>query len=122
MPKILSFASWNVEKFSNEDERVDRVVGLLAEKDPDVFALYEVTGKDVFNVMISSFLNYTFQITEGPQTQEILVGVRNTISAFITQRVEFKSGVTYMRPGLMVTINIDGKNYVLLFLHLASST
>lgn len=122
MAKAFSVASWNVKHFKNDPARVGRVITFLRDQDPDVFALYEVTGKEVFNEMTSSFLNYTFQITEGPQTQEILVGVRNTISAFITQRVEFKAGATHMRPGLLVTITIDGKNYVLLFLHLASST
>lgn len=66
--------------------------------------------------------DYVFQITEGSQTQEILVGVRNTLTAFITQRVEFKSGTTHMRPGQLVTIARDGASYALLFLHLASGT
>jgi hypothetical protein len=64
--------------------------------------------------------NYTFQITEGQQTQEILVGVKKTLTAFITQKIEFRSGTTHMRPGQLVTIARDGKNYSLLFLHLAS--
>jgi endonuclease/exonuclease/phosphatase family metal-dependent hydrolase len=63
-----------------------------------------------------------FQITEGPQTQEILVGVRSTLSAFITQKVEFRSGTTHMRPGQLVTITRRGTTYALLFLHLSSGT
>ena len=39
MAKVLSFASWNVEHFAGQPERVARVVGLLNEVDPDVFAL-----------------------------------------------------------------------------------
>jgi hypothetical protein len=84
--------------------------------------LYEVEGKDVFTALVSEFPGYAFQITEGSQTQEILVGVRNTLTAFFTQKIEFKSGVTLMRPGLLTTITTDNVNYSLLFLHLASKT
>ena len=122
MVKAFSLASWNVKHFKNDPTRVDRVVSFLQLQDPDILALYEVTGKDVFDEMTNVFPGYTFQITEGPQTQEILVGVRNTLTCFITQRVEFKAGVTRMRPGLLVTLTIDGVHYPLLFLHLASSS
>ena len=122
MAKAFSVASWNVKHFRNDPTRVSKVVSFLKQQDPDVFALYEVTGKDVFGEMTNMFPGYTFQITEGPQTQEILVGVRNTLTAFITQRVEFKAGVTRMRPGLLVTITVDGEHYALLLLHLASSS
>lgn len=124
MTKAFSVASWNVKHFKEDPTRirVERVVSFLKQQDPDIFALYEVTGKEVFFEMTGIFSDYTFQITEGPQTQEILLGVRNTLSSFITQRVEFKSGVTRMRPGLLATITFDKVNYILLFLHLASST
>ena len=122
MAKAFSVASWNVKHFKGDHARVAGVVAFLRQQDPDVFALYEVTGKTVFSDMIGMFPGYTFQITEGPQTQEILLGVRNTLTAFITQRIEFKSGTTHMRPGLLSTITVDGVNYSMLFLHLASST
>ena len=122
MAKAFSVASWNVKHFKGDPARSGRVVAFLRQQDPDLFALYEVTGKNVFSDMIGMFPGYTFQITEGPETQEILLGVRNTLTAFITQRIEFKSGTTHMRPGLLSTITVDGANYSLLFLHLASST
>ena len=71
---------------------------------------------------MKSFKNYTLQVTEGPQTQEILVGIKNKFSTFITQKVEFKAGVTAMRPGQLVTLETDGVFYTLLFLHLSSGT
>ncbi len=123
MVKAFSVASWNVKHFREDPEhRVARVISFLRKQDPDIFALYEVTGKDVFQSLTRNFPGYTFEITEGPQTQEILIGVRSKLTSFITQRVEFKSGVTLMRPGLLATITLDGADYVLLFLHLASST
>ena len=128
MGKAFSVVSWNVKHFNKssdspaERSRVSRVISYLKLQDPDIFGIYEVEGKDVFTEMVSQFQGYTFQITEGLQTQQILVGVRNTLTAFFTQKVEFKTGVTFMRPGLLATINVDDVNYSLLFLHLASKT
>jgi len=120
--KAFSVASWNVEHFkeSPDSERVKRVISFLKHQDPDVFGIYEVSGKEVYFEMVDQFPDYTFEITEGPETQEILVGSRNTLTCFLTQRVQFKSGVPYMRPGLLASIRLDGVDYSLLFLHLAS--
>jgi hypothetical protein len=120
MAKIFSVASWNVEHFKDDPSRVTRVIDFLDKQKPDVFGLYEVEGATVFDALVQAMPGYTFQITEGPQTQEILVGVRKTLTAFITQKVEFRSGTTHMRPGQLVTVVKDGVNYALLFLHLAS--
>lgn len=122
MAKAFSVVSWNVRHFKGDPSRVDRVISFLKNQSPDLFALYEVTGKEVYRQLGEAFPQYTFQITEGPQTQEILVGVRNTLTCFLTQKVEFKSATTHMRPGLLATITLDGAKYILLFLHLASST
>lgn len=121
MAKAFSIASWNVEHFKDDLNRVNRVVGFVAAQNPDVLALYEVESKNVFASVTAKFPGYTFQITEGPQSQEILVGVRSSVSAFLTQKLEFKSGTTSMRPGLLTTVTVAGKSYCVLFLHLASS-
>lgn len=120
MPKLFSIASWNVEHFKDDRGRVDRVIGFLDAQKPDIFALYEVEGAMVFSALMSAMPGYTFQITEGPQTQEILVGVRKTMTAFITQKIEYKAGTTHMRPGQLVTVTAGGENYSILFLHVAS--
>lgn len=122
MAKLFSVASWNVEHFKDDPTRVKRVVEYLDAQKPDVFGLFEVEGATIFDQLVAQMPDYTFQITEGPQTQEILVGVRKTLTAFITQRVEFRSGTTHMRPGQLVTIVKNKQNYGLLFLHLASGT
>ena len=70
--------------------------------------------------MVSTFPGYSFHITEGPQVQEILVGVRGDITAFFTQKVAFKAGVSVLRPGALLTIRKDNVNYPILFLHLKS--
>jgi endonuclease/exonuclease/phosphatase family metal-dependent hydrolase len=122
MKKVFSVASWNVEHFKDDKNRVARVIEFLDAQGPDVFGLYEVEGKEVFSTLVAKMPGYTFQITEGPESQEILVGVRKTLTAFITQKLEFKSGTTHMRPGQLVTITRDGRHYALLFLHLSSGT
>ena len=120
MPKAFSVASWNVEHFKNAPSRVGDVIALLASLDPDVFALYEVEGKDVFGELVARMPGYQFHITEGPQVQEILVGVRSGFTAFFTQKIEFKSGNSAMRPGALLTLTVAGQSYPILFLHLSS--
>lgn len=120
MTVAFSVASWNVEHFKDDPSRVERVVGFLKKQKPDIFALYEVEGSAVFQELVTAMKTYTFHITEGPQVQEILLGVRQGLTAFFTQRIEFKSGATAMRPGALLTVTIGDKHYPLLFLHTAS--
>lgn len=99
---------------------METVVSYLNQVNPDIFALYEVEGKDVFGELTTKMPGYQFHITEGPQIQEILVGVRSGLTAFFTQKTEFKSGQTTLRPGALLTVTVDGENYPLLFLHTKS--
>ena len=46
----------------------------------------------------------------------------DSVTAFITQKITFKAGTTHMRPGQLVTVVKNNKNYALLFLHLASGS
>ncbi len=120
MTRAFSLMSWNVEHFNNDPTRVHRVAAQVVAQDPDIFALYEVNGKEVFDAMVAALPGYAFHITEGPQAQEILVGVRGGMSAFFTQRVAFKSGVSLLRPGALLTVTVAGASYPVLFLHTAS--
>lgn len=120
MAKAFSLLSWNVEHFKNVGSRVDRIVTKLVEQKPDVLALYEVEGADVFSELTARMPNYHFHITEGEQVQEVLVGARNTLSSFFTQKLEFKSGVSELRPGALLTVTVAGKPYPILFLHTKS--
>jgi len=124
MAKAFSVASWNVEHFKSQgvSSRVGDVVEFLAEQRPDVFALYEVEGREVFEALTTLMPQYTFHITEGQQVQQILLGVRSNITAFFTQKTEFRSGVSLLRPGALLTVTIHGENYSLLFLHTKSGT
>jgi len=117
MAKAFSLASWNVEHFKKKGSRVDRVEAFLSKQNPDVFALYEVEGSEVFQEMTDQMPGYTFHITEGPQIQEILVGVRHGFTAFFTQKLEFKEQISALRPGALLTLTVNGEHYPILFLH-----
>jgi exonuclease III len=120
MPKAFSLASWNVEHFKNQGARVADVVAFLSDIQPDVFGLYEVEGKDVFEELTRQMPGYQFHITEGQQVQEILIGVKAGLTAFFTQKTEFRSGMPTLRPGALLTVTVAGANYPLLFLHTKS--
>ena len=130
MPKLFSVASWNVEHFKNTDAddalRVQRVARFIAGSDggpasvPDVFALFEVEGRDIYQAFMDEFPDHRFHLTEGKQSQEIFVAVHRSFQTFSTQKLEFKTGREYQRPGLLLTLRIDGVNYPLLFLHIKS--
>jgi hypothetical protein len=117
---LFSIASWNIEHFKNDPSRVARVVKFLKDQNSDVFALYEVEGKEIFGEITAQMPTHNCHITEGPQTQEILVGARNTLTSFFTQKLEFKSGNTFLRPGALLTVTVGGQPYALLFLHTKS--
>jgi hypothetical protein len=124
MAKVFSFASWNVEHFKKDAARVSRVVSFLKNEaqSPDVFGIFEVLGKNVFDEFVVNMPSHNFYLTEGPESQETLVGIRKTLTAFVTQRHKFKSKVPTLRPGTMVTVHIDGVNYTLVYLHVKSLT
>ena len=128
MAKAFSVLSWNVEHFGAASadmppqKPIGPIIDLIAEQDADVMGIYEVESAVVFQQVTTKMPDHSFFITEGPQSQEILVGVRKTLSAFVTQKVEFRSGVSILRPGALLTITIDEVNYCLLFLHLKSLT
>lgn len=127
MAKAFSVASWNVEHFGAADSRtkkpkkpIEPIIEFLADQDADVIALYEVESSVVFRPIMEAMPKHQFYITEGPQTQEILIGIRNGMSGFVTQKLEFKSSQPALRPGVLVTLSVDGEYYPLLFLHLKS--
>lgn len=123
MTKAFSVASWNVKHFGGlrrSHEEIEDIIQFIASQKADIIAIYEVRSSKVYSPFRQVFPNYQFYATEGPQMQEILIGVRQGINTFITQKLEFKSGSTYLRPGVLVTPTIDGMEYPLLFLHLKS--
>ncbi len=126
MATLFSILSWNVEHFgkdknkANAEARVTRIAQAIEAKRPDIMAIYEVSGKEIFSEFSQRFSDYSFFITEGRQSQEILIGTKNTLNTFITQKTEFKASNPYLRPGALVTVSVQNQVYSVLFLHLKS--
>ena len=128
----LKFLSWNIEHFNGtggQDKsnrklrlnRVGRVVDVIRGKNADIFGLSEVEGSLVYEKFTQSMPNYTFNITEGRQSQEILIGVRSGLTAFFTQRNEFKRNNPFLRPGAFLALRKGDTHLSILFAHLKSS-
>ncbi len=121
MTDAFSVLSWNVEKFGTKgNEHTMRVLAKVTSKAPDLVAFYETKPSALWLDLMKAMQGYTWHITEGKQSQEILLGVKNDVTAFITQRTEFKTRDAYYRPGLLCTVLVDEVEYPVLFLHLAS--
>ncbi|MEM8974912.1 MAG: hypothetical protein AAGD43_22865 [Pseudomonadota bacterium] len=132
MPRLFSFASWNIEHFAGNQTRFDRVVTFLnsvgppdganarGDSPPDVFSVQEVRSSTiVFNEFVTRMPSHQFFITVAPDSPlNILVGVSRNFTAFYEQRTELQAGMPTLRPGALVTLPINGANYSLLFLHL----
>jgi len=94
MAKAFSVASWNVEHFGAKDKNrrrpkklIEPIIEYLASQRADVLAICEVVGSVVFEEMVTRMPEYQFNITEGPQSQEILVGVREDFYQFLYPEV-----------------------------------
>jgi hypothetical protein len=132
MPRLFSFASWNVEHFFGKETRFENVVTFLnsvgppdttnanGDSPPDVFSVQEVrSSATVFNEFVTRMPSHQFFITVTPKSPlDILIGVSRNFTAFYEQRTELQSGLPALRPGALVTLPINGENYSLLFLHL----
>ena len=122
----FTFALWNVEHFKDNPGRMKIVADELkaahpAGKEIDVFGILEVEALNIVNLITEHFPNYDFHLTDGPQVQEILIGVkRGRFSQKVfTQKREFKAGNEFLRPGHLVALRemSNDKWTQMLFLH-----
>lgn len=121
MATAFSVISWNVERFGTKgDDHTQRILDKVTEHAPDLCAFYETRPSALWLDLMERMPGYAWYITEGHQSQETLLGIRHGITAFVTQRVEFKTRDAYYRPGLLATVLVDDVAYPVVFLHLAS--
>ncbi len=120
----FSILSWNIEHFKGNEARVKKAADHIKQFDPDVFGLLEIENMDVLNLMKDHFPDYNFNITDGPETQEILVSYRQDKfdQVAFTQKREFKAYNPYLRPGALLTLRSGSIYYNILFLHMDSGT
>jgi endonuclease/exonuclease/phosphatase family metal-dependent hydrolase len=119
----FTLLSWNVENLSGESSDPKDVADHVQKKDPDVFGLFEVTGVDPLR-LTDLLPEYDFGLTQGVQRQEILVGTRTGrfSQSIFSQKRKFKTSDPYLRPGALLTLEVEGVLYNILFLHLDSGT
>lgn len=126
----FTVSAWNVEFFGSKRKgdnnadvlaRIDRVFNYLrTEIDTDIYAIFEANGAQVFSQATTLFPEYSWQITEGSGSQDILIGARRPV--FVTERTEFGKGFNGpLRPGALVSVVDDGETYSMLFLHLKAA-
>lgn len=113
----ITFASWNIHNAN--PEAINRCLILLSnEYYPDVIGLFEVSGKEAIQAASKHFPCHSWTSIDN----EILIGVSNEYFSFVSIRNEFKSQKQTLRPGVLVTLSVDGKKeaeYIsFLFLHL----
>jgi len=121
----FSLLSWNVEAFKGTvPSRLKKVAEYIKDQDPDVFGLFEIENLDIINLMVSQLSGYDYNLTDGPQNKEILVGVkRNKFDQCIfSQKRQFKAFNPYLRPGALLSLTVATDVYNVLFLHTDSGT
>lgn len=127
----FTFLSWNVEHFAPDPDRTELVADVIKSAHPagkpiDVMGILEVKHVDVTELMLQHFPEYDFYLTDGPQVQEILVGVRRGVfdQKIFTQKREFKAGNDHLRPGALMSLREAGSTVwtQLLYLHTDSGT
>ena len=127
----LKILTWNIEHFNGTGgkdsqtrqkrlNRLNRVVDLIKTEKPDVFGISEVSSGFVYEKMVAALPTHTFHITTGRQSQEILIGVRDGLGSFFTQKDEFKRNNIYLRPGALLTVHANNVHVPILFVHLKS--
>jgi hypothetical protein len=127
----FTFLVWNVENFAADAARTKVVADTIKAAHPqgkpiDVMGILEVRHIDVIELMTQHFPGYDFYLTDGPQVQEILIGVRRGVfdQKIFTQKREFKLGNEHLRPGALISVREAGSDqwHQLLFLHTDSGT
>lgn len=120
--QTIKVLSWNVEHFKTD--KVEEVIQVISQYDPDIFGLYEVEAGTIYDAMLEHFSGHSVFLTTGQQNQEILVACRNSFEGIkFQQKDEFKSGNPALRPGVFLTFRYPNASlYGLLFLHTDSGT
>jgi len=121
---MFSVLSWNVEHFKGGEARTQKIADHIKNQNPDIFGILEVEKIDVLGLMQNHFPDYDFNITDGPQTMEIIVAHRRGIfdQVVFTQKREFDAFNPRLRPGALLSVRLESDFYNVLFLHTDSGT
>jgi exonuclease III len=59
MAKAFSVASWNVEHFQSREPQTEAPIAFLADQRPDVIAIHEAEGAEVWRELMDAFPRYS---------------------------------------------------------------
>ena len=124
MPKF-TFMSWNVRMYRGSKPRLEDVDRLLTRFSPDVFGLLEFKAKKrARELMFDRFPEYDFAATDSTGGLEVIIGFRRGKfdQVIWTQRRDFNNLPRSLRPGALISVNLEGEWYSLLYLHTDSGT
>ena len=80
MTVAFSVLSWNVKKFGTRGTaHTNRIINEVLGRDPSLVAFYETKPAALWRRLMEGMPTYSWHITEGKQTQEILLGVRSGV-------------------------------------------
>jgi hypothetical protein len=115
----FSLMAWNVGCFWGNALRFVDISNYIKMINPDIFGLFDVEDLNIVALMSEHLCHYDYNITEGAENREILVGIRRGKFAqtIFTQKREFKFRKSYLRPGALVSVCIAGEPYNILYLH-----
>ncbi len=120
----FSLLSWNVETFTGTESKLSNVTTHVKSLNPDVVGFFEVENVNIISLMNNQLPEYDYNLTDGPENKEILVGVRRGKfqQSIFTQKREFKAYNPSLRPGALMSLWLAGEFYNILFLHTDSGT
>lgn len=121
----FSFLSWNVRQYKGSKARLEDADELITSLNPDIFGLIEFRAKkQMRKLMFDMFPEYDFAVTDSKLGLEITAGwKRGKFKQVIwTQKRDFRNQNPNMRPGSLLSVNLNNQIYNLLFLHTDSGT
>ncbi len=72
----FSLLSWNVETFTGTESKLSNVAIHVKSLNPDVVGFFEVENVNIISLMNNHLPEYDYNLTDGPENKEILIGVR----------------------------------------------
>lgn len=93
---------WNVRHLNFDPVRIARIAAFIAQHEPDMFAILEVKETEVAHEFMKHFPGFSFTITEGVGSMEVLVGHKN-LTTVSYELEEFQENNPNIRSGNFIT-------------------
>jgi hypothetical protein len=121
----FSVMFWNVERYRGGGEQMALLHEDITAADPDILCLCGITDKGSLRHLIREQLHgYDISVTDDYGRVELATAWRRGKfdQVIFTQRREFGSDESQLRPGSLVSVLVDGTEYHTLFLYTDGGT